>query len=160
MVNAGQQQRLAQKLERNLKQVLRDLDGLQITRSTNAVGDNLLTISDGSWATTDVFALIKIQEIPLATFPAQGLPVHKLMICVEGDNATLGSVKGSACQAGYFAEFICRMKDLGCGIEVFVTALGTQPADQATDQGTFNSGSSSRLLRHIRASVDVIGMGQ
>lgn len=157
MVNAGQQFRIASKIERNLKQVLQAADGLQVSRSANAVGDNLITISDGAWATGDVFALIKVQEIPLADYPVQGLPVHKLMICVEGDNANVALAKGSKCDAGYLAEFVARAKDIGCTLEIYVTAAGTQPADQATAGGTF---AASRLLRVVRASVDTIGLGQ
>lgn len=157
MVNAGQQFRIASKIERNLKQVLQAADGLQVSRSANAVGDNLITITDGSWATGDVFALIKVQEIPLADYPVQGLPVHKLMICVEGDNANLALAKGSKCDAGYLAEIVARAKDLGCGIEVYITAAGTQPADQAAAGASF---AACKLMRAIRASVDTIGLGQ
>ena len=160
MANNGQQKRIADKIKRNLDQILRAVDGLQVTHTTNAVGDHLVTVSDGSWATTEVFALLKIQEIPLSTFPAQGFPVHKLMICLEGDNATLGSVKGCASDIGYVGEIFARAKDMGCAVEVYVTALATQPVDQATAGGTFNSGSSSALKRHIRASVDTLGFGQ
>lgn len=158
MVNAGQQFRIASKIERNLKQVLQAADGLQVSRSANAVGDNLIAVGGaGAWATGDVYALVKVQEIPLADYPVQGLPVHKLMICVEGDNATLANAKGSKVDAGYLAEIVARAKDMGCSIEVYVTAAGTQPADQATAGGTF---AACRLLRAIRASVDTIGLGQ
>lgn len=160
MANNGQQKALANKIKRNLEQILKATDGLQVNHTVNAVGDHLIEVTDGSWATTEAYALLKIQEMPLSSFPVQGFPVHKLMICVEGDNATLGSVKGCAGDIGYIAEVICRAKDLGCAIEMYVTALGTKPADQATAEGTFNSGSSSALKRHIRASVDTLGLGQ
>ncbi len=157
MVNAGQQFRIASKIERNLKQVLQAADGLQVSRSANAVGDNLIAVGDGAWATGDVYALVKVQEIHISDYPVQGLPVHKLMVCVEGDNANVALAKGSKCDAGYLAEVIARAKDMGCTIEVHVTAAGTQPADDATAGGSF---AASRLLRVIRASVDTIGLGQ
>jgi hypothetical protein len=161
MANNGQQKRIADKLKRNLDQVLRQLDGLTVNHTVNAAGDHLVEVTDPSWATTDTYALIKIQELPvIGDYSVVGYPVHKMMICVEGDNATLGSVKGSAIDVGYLAEIIGRVKDLGCGIELYVTALGTKPADQATSGGTFNSGSASALKRFIRASVDTIGFGQ
>jgi hypothetical protein len=160
MANNGQQKRIAAKIKRNLDQILRQIDGLQVNLTVNAVGDHLIEVTDGSWATTETYALIKVQEMPLSSFPVQGLPVHKLLVCVEGDNATLGSVKGCAADIGYIGEIFSRLKDMGCAVEVYVTAVEVQPVDQATAEGTFNSGSASRLMRHIRASVDTLGLGQ
>jgi len=154
MANSGQQMRLSSKLQRNLRQVLRDVDGLVVNRTVNVVGDNIIEVTDGSWAAGDTYVLIKLQEIELSTFPVQGLPVHKIMICVEGNAAGSGSVV----HAGYLAEVIARVKDLGCGIEVYTTANTVQPADQATSGGNFGAGLVSK--RYIRASVDTIGMGQ
>ena len=87
----------------------------------------------------------------------QGFPVHKIMICVEGDNATLGSVKGIFTDVGIFGEVFARVKDMGCAVELYVTAKTVQPADDATDGGTF---ATSALKRHIRAYVDTLGFGQ
>ena len=154
MVNVGQQMRLATKLQRNLKQVFRDVDLLNVNRTINAVGDNLIEVVDASWATGDVYALIKFQEIPLSTFPVQGLPVHKVMICVETDAGGVGC-KGNV---GFIAEIIARVKDLGCAIEIYTSATTVKPADQATAAGTFGAGTDP--LRYIRASVDTLGMGQ
>ena len=153
-MNQGQQMRLSSKLQRNLRQVLRDVDGLVVNRTVNAIGDNLIEVTDGSWAAGDTYALIKFQEIQISTFPVQGLPVHKVMICVEGNAAGNGSVV----HVGYLAEIIARVKDLGCGIEMYATANTVQPADQATDGGNFGAGLVAK--RVIRASVDTIGMGQ
>lgn len=159
--NPTQQQRIAQKILRQFVQILRSVDGVIATLSQNAVQDYLVTVAQtGSWASTHFYALIKIQENPLSSFPVQGFPVNKLMVCIEGDNSTLGSVLGTSIDIGLFSEVLARLKDMGCELEVFVTALGTQPADQATLGGTFNSGSSSLLKRHVRASVDTLGMGQ
>jgi hypothetical protein len=155
MANNGQQMRLANKLKRNLEQILRAQENLRVNHTTNAVGDHLVEITDPSWATTDTYALVKIQEMPLSDFPVQGFPVHKLMICVEADAAG----RGTLIDAGYFAEFVCRLKDLGCAIEVYLSATTVKPADQATAAGTFNAGAAT-LKRHIRASVDTLGMGQ
>lgn len=154
MVNAGQQMRLATKLQRNLKQVFRDVDALNVNRTVNAVGDNLIEVVDASWATGDIYALIKFQEVPLSTFPVQGLPVHKIMICVEGDVTDVGC-KGNI---GFIAEIIARVKDMGCGIEVYASATTVQPTDQATAGGNFGAGLTPK--RFIRASVDTLGMGQ
>lgn len=146
--------RIATKLQRNLKQVLRDVDGLIVNRTVNAVGDNLLEITDGSWATGDIYALVKIQEIPLSSYPVQGLPVHKLMICVEAD------ATGNGCifNAGLLGEIIARVKDMGCAIEMYTSATTVKPTDQATDGGNFGAGLTPK--RYIRASVDTIGFGQ
>lgn len=160
MANNGQQKRIADKLKRNLDQILRALDGLTVNHTVNAAGDHLIEVTDGSWATGDAYALVKIQEQPLSPFPVQGYPVHQLLICVEGDNATLGSCKGIFTDVGMYSEILSRCKDMGCGLKVYVCAKGTQPADQATAEGTFNGGSSSRLMREIRASVDTLGLGQ
>lgn len=146
--------RIATKLQRNLKQVLRDVDGLVVNRIVNAVGDNLIEVTDGSWATGEVYALIKIQEIPLSSYPVQGLPVHKLMVCFEAD-ATGNGVKGNI---GYIGEILARVKDMGCAIEVYTSATTVQPTDQATDGGNFGAGLTAK--RYIRASVDTIGFGQ
>lgn len=154
MVNSGQQMRIATKLQRNLKQVLRDVDGLVVNRTVNAVGDNLIEVTDGSWATGDKYALVKIQEIPLSTFPVQGLPVHKIMICVEADAGGNGMIM----DAGMFGEIFARVKDLGCAIEVYLSANTVKPTDQATDGGNFGAGLTAK--RYIRASVDTIGFGQ
>ena len=146
--------RIATKLQRNLNQVLKAVDGLTVNRLVNAVGDNLIEITDGAWATGDIYALIKIQEIPLSNFPSQGLPVHKIMICVEAD------ATGNGCifDAGMFAEIVARVKDMGCSIEMYVSATTVQPTDQATAGGNFGAGLAAK--RYIRASVDTIGLGQ
>ena len=155
-LNPGQQKRLADKLKRNLLQILRAIDGLQVLESVNANGDYLITVTDGAWATADSFALIKIQEMPIVSeYPVIGLPVHKLMICVEADAAGNGTIMN----LGIFGEVFARAKDLGCAIEIYTSATTVQPADQATAGGTFNAGAAT-LKRHIRASVDVIGLGQ
>lgn len=161
MANHGQQKRIADKLQRNFRQILMAVDGLTVNHAVNAAGDHLIEVTPASWSSTDPYALIKIQEMPvLGDYPVVGYPVHKLMVCVEGDNATLANVKGCAGDIGYVAEVLSRAKDMGCAVEVYVTALGTKPADQATAGGTFNGGASSRLMRHIRASVDTLGLGQ
>ena len=154
MVNSGQQMRLATKLQRNLKQVFRDVDSLNVNRTVNAVGDNLIEVTEAAWATGEVYALIKFQEIPLSTFPVQGLPVHKIMICVETDAGGAGC-KGNV---GFIAEIIARVKDMGCAIEIYTSATTVQPTDQATDGGNFGAGLTAK--RYIRASVDTLGMGQ
>lgn len=154
MVNSGQQMRLATKLQRNLNQVLKSVNGYNVNRTVNAVGDNLIEVTETVWATGEVYALIKFQEIPLSTFDVQGLPVHKIMICVEGDAAAAGC-KGDI---GFIAEIICRCKDLGCAIEIYNSATTVQPTDQATASGNFGAGLTPK--RWIRASVDSLGFGQ
>jgi len=156
MANYGQQKRIADKLKRNLEQILKASEGLSVLHTVNAVGDHLLTITDGAWATSDSnFALIKIQEMPLGDFPVNGYPVHKVMICLE--NAAAGT--GVYLDAGLFGEYLARINDMGCAIEVYASANTDQPADQATAGGTFNAGAAT-LRRHIRASVDTLGLGQ
>jgi len=156
MANHGQQKRLADKLQRNLDQILRQVDGLQVAHLVNAAGDHLIEVSDGSWATTEVYALIKLQEMPvIGDFSTIGYPVHKVLICVEGDAAA----RGAMADAGYLAEVISRVKDLGCGIDIYLSATTVKPVDQATAGGSFNGGAAT-LKRHIRASVDTLGLGQ
>ncbi len=160
MANNGQQKRIADKIKRNLEQILRAIDGLQVNHTVNAAGDHLLEVTDGSWTSGDAYALVKVQEMPLSSFPVQGYPVHKILICAEGDNATLGSCKGIFTDVGIYTEVVARLKDTGCGIQVYVCAKGSQPVDQATAEGTFNSGTGALLKREVRASVDTLGMGQ
>jgi hypothetical protein len=155
MANFGQQLRIAQKIERNLKQILTVADGLAVNRSVNAAGDHLIEVTDGTWATTKAYILVKVQEMPLSTFPAQGFPVHKLLVCVEGD----ATARASLVDACFLGEVLARCKDMGCAIEIYLSAITVQPADQATAGGTFNAGAATSK-RHIRASVDALGLGQ
>lgn len=156
MANNGQQKRIADKLKRNLDQILRQIDGLAVNHLVNAAGDHLIEVTDPSWATTDTYALIKIQESPVTgDYSTIGYPVHKIMVCVEGDAAG----RGSLVDAGYLAEVLCRLKDMGCGIDLYLSATTVKPVDQATSGGTFNAGNAT-LKRHIRASVDTLGLGQ
>lgn len=155
-INPGQQKRIRDKIVRNLAQILKTTDGLTVTSSLNAVNEwDIAVAAAGAWATTTFYALIKIQEMPISSFPVTGYPVNKLMVCVEGD----ASVRGTLVDAGLLAEVLCRLKDLGCAVELYLSATTVQPADQATDGGTFNAGAAT-LKRHVRASVDTLGMGQ
>ena len=156
MANTGQQKRIADKLKRNFVQILQQVDGLQVNTSVNAVGDYLIEVTDGSWATGETYGLIKIQESPVVgDYSVVGYPVHKLLICFEA-----GAVAGSAlANIGYLAEIIGRAKDMGCGIDMYLSATTVKPADQATAGGTFNAGAAT-FMRHIRASVDTLGLGQ
>ena len=154
MANYGQQMRLSLKLQRNLNQVLTATDGLIVNRTVNAQGDNIIEVTDGSWASGDNYALIKFQEIPVSNYPVVGLPVHKIMICVEAAAAGHGQIMDT----GMFSEIVCRAKDLGCAIEIYMSANTVQPTDQATAGGNFGAGLTAK--RYIRASVDTIGFGQ
>ena len=153
--NPGNQQRIAQKILRQLVQILKSSDGLTATLTQNAVQDWVLTVKEaGAWATTKFYALVKIQENELSTFPVQGYPGNKIRMCVEGTAASLGV----ACDAGYFSEVLSRLKDMGCELEVYVTAVTVQPIDDASSNSS--SFTAATLKRHIRASVDTLGMSQ
>lgn len=155
----GQQSRLATKLKRNLQQVLVKADGIEVTVAANGF-DYLIKVKEaGTWATGKFHVLLKLKDMDLSQFPVQGFPVQKVLLAYESVLAgETSDNRAAACRADLLAELICRVKELGCSIEIVAGATATDPLtlDVATAEGEV----TGTKLRHIRASVDTIGMGQ
>jgi hypothetical protein len=142
MANNGQQSRLAFKLKRNLEQVFLASESFTFEIVFNGY-DHLVKVTDGGAGTDS--CLIKFKQIDVNTFTVPGLHHHK--VCILADTTAT---------VGVFAEIVARVKELGCGIEVYTHATPLTQ-DDASAAGIF---SGAVYKRFVRGSVDTLNVGQ
>ena len=141
--NIGQQSRLASKLKRNLDQVFLASEGFTSLVIWNGF-DYLVSITDIAGNSN---FLIKFKAVQLESFAVPGLTHHKILLCSQAATADIGII----------AEVVARVKELGCGIEVY-QAAAPLAVDVASEIGLFSG--AATYHRFVRGSVDMINVGQ